>query len=348
MIDLIDGFQEAGILVDVLMPPGDYPAFAHWSQPPSRFQLLEQTNALARHQLDHYLHHHSPQVILSIRDRSSLCLLKLLRQRSTRPQLWLRIGSDLQAKLATKQFIARWRHQQLWRATYRAADGLIANSSGVLKSLQRLLGTPSPPQHCIPNPLNVSRIQQLALAPPEHAWFRDSQRPLIMGLGRLVGAKDFATLIHAFAVVRQTWPTARLVIFGEGRQRSALSQLINQLNLHQCIDLPGYVANPFVYLRRSDLFVLSSKQEGSPNVLLEALACQTPCVATDCRSGPDDILDHGRYGLLVPVGQASALAQAMLATLAQPLPADHFMAAVQRFQVASVIARYLTVLGYSR
>jgi glycosyltransferase involved in cell wall biosynthesis len=117
-------------------------------------------------------------------------------------------------------------------------------------------------------------------------------------------------LIEAFAQVRKSHPT-RLLILGEGEERPQLEALIRQLGLEQDVNLPGFVSNPYPYMAHAALFVLSSRWEGLPTVLVEAMSLRTPVIATDCPSGPREILGNGQYGQLVPVGDSSALALAI-------------------------------------
>jgi glycosyltransferase involved in cell wall biosynthesis len=152
-----------------------------------------------------------------------------------------------------------------------------------------------------------------------HPWFAPDQPPVILGVGRLTAQKDFVNLLRAFAIVKQSRPS-RLVILGDGPERAALGDLIDRLDLVSDVDMPGFDANPYSYMSRAAVFVLSSAWEGLPTVLIEAMACGTPVVATDCRSGPAEILVGGRFGELVPVGDAAALAAAILRTLERPSP----------------------------
>jgi len=140
-----------------------------------------------------------------------------------------------------------------------------------------------------------------------------------LAVGRLTKQKDFPTLIKAFAKVLENRPT-RLLILGEGPDRAALEALVRQLGLEDAVAMPGFVENPYAYMSRSALYVLSSRWEGLPTVLIEALYCGAPVIATDCPSGPREILANGQHGQLVPVGDVTALAQAMEAGLASKTP----------------------------
>lgn len=152
-----------------------------------------------------------------------------------------------------------------------------------------------------------------AAAPLEDPWLQDSRTqdiPVVLGAGSLELRKDFSSLIRAFAKLRQRRPL-RLVILGEGRERTNLEQLARDLGVEQDLRLPGFQYNPYAWMARANVFALTSRREGSGAVLVEALACGTPCVATDCPSGPAEILDQGTLGPVIPIGDIEALAQAL-------------------------------------
>ncbi len=147
----------------------------------------------------------------------------------------------------------------------------------------------------------------------EAAWegYRGAR---IMTVGRLKRVKNHALLIRAFAKVSEIQP-ARLMIVGDGELRDELEALIAELGLGGKVVLPGFVNDPTPLYRSADLFVLSSNYEGFGNVIVEAMACGVPVVSTDCPAGPSEILENGRFGTLVPVGDVDALASAMMSAL---------------------------------
>ncbi len=163
-------------------------------------------------------------------------------------------------------------------------------------------------------------------------------------MGGLRTAKDFPTLLRAFALMIRERP-ARLIILGKGRLREKLLDLGRSLGIEASMDFPGFVENPYGYLAHADLFVLSSLWEGSPNVLTEALAMGTPVVATDCPSGPREILQDGRYGRLVPCADPQAMAQAMLETLEAPPEPSFLKEAVGRYTLSSSSLEHLKAFG---
>ena len=151
-------------------------------------------------------------------------------------------------------------------------------------------------------------------------------------------------MIRAFAKVRHQLQ-CRLVILGEGRERELYTSLASALDITDSMDLPGFVANPYAYLGKARLFVLSSRWEGSPNALTEAMALGIPVVATDCPSGPREILQNGRYGKLVPVGDVDQLAEAMVTTLKSPPPSAELKSADSSYTIETSTLKYLQALG---
>ena len=238
----------------------------------------------------------------------------------------------------------RWRVlRPLVRRLYPQAGAIVAVSDGVADDLARTAALPRSRIATLYNPVVDGTLHERARVAVAHPWFVPGQPPVILGVGRLSPQKDFPTLLRAFARLRRQ-RAARLVILGEGRKRAALERLARELGIADAVDMPGFVANPFAYMARASLFVLSSAFEGLPTVLIEALACGCPVVSTDCPSGPAEILEGGRWGPLVPVGDDAALAAAMLATLAAPLPRARLRERGAFFSVERAAERYGALL----
>jgi glycosyltransferase involved in cell wall biosynthesis len=187
-------------------------------------------------------------------------------------------------------------------------------------------------------------LYRLAEEPLDHPWFAPGQPPVILGVGRLEPQKDFATLLRAFSTVHADRP-CRLVILGEGGQRRELQALAAELGIAADLAMPGFVTNPYAYLRHASLFAFSSRWEGFGNALVEALAVGTPVVSTDCPDGPSEILEGGRFGPLVPVGDHAALADAMRLVLDGPPAPDQLRAAAQRYTQEVSATAYLEAMG---
>ncbi len=231
---------------------------------------------------------------------------------------------------------------RLMRWLYPLADAVVAVSQGAARDLVSYLGLSPAHVQTIYNPVIGPDFYARAAQPVDHPWFAPGQPPVIASVGRLVKAKDYATLLRAFALV-QPQHDSRLLILGEGRERAALEAQVRELGLEAVVQLPGYAENPYAALARARLLVLSSAWEGFGNVLVEALALGTPVIATDCPSGPREILRDGAYGVLCPVGDPDRLAQAMLAELRQPeKTAPDFPAAT--YTAETVARQYRAVL----
>ncbi|MCB1884200.1 MAG: glycosyltransferase [Geminicoccaceae bacterium] len=221
----------------------------------------------------------------------------------------------------------RWRLRRLaplMGAVYPWAHAVVAVSKGVADDVARSTGLDRDRLTVLHNPVLLPGFTERAAERADHPWFAKGGPPVVLAIGRPTRQKDFDTLVRAFAMLRARRP-ARLVVIGEsatsgggGGGAAALLTLAGRLGVAGDVALLGYKANPLPYLRRAALFALSSRYEGFGNVLVEALACGTPIVSTDCPSGPAEILEGGRYGRLVPVGDAGALAAAMALTLDAP------------------------------
>lgn len=161
----------------------------------------------------------------------------------------------------------------------------------------------------IPNPIDIDRIERLQDEKVAHPWLSGSI-PVIVSAGRLNKQKGFPTLIRAFSLVRQKME-ARLIIIGEGEERPNLESLVRELGMQSYVDMPGFAKNPYPFIKRAEVFVMSSLYEGFPNVLVEAMACRTPVVSTACLSGPDEIITDGVTGCLVPVSNVERMSHAI-------------------------------------
>lgn len=204
------------------------------------------------------------------------------------------------------------------RRIYNRADALVTVSRGVACDLIDILGVDPGRVQVIHNPSASPEIFEQAQAPLDHPWFAPDRPPVILAVGRLSPEKRFDDLIDAFARLRALSITARLFIIGDGDERSALMARAEASGYAEDIALPGWDDNPYAYMQRCGVFVLCSKTEGLPTALIESMACGAPVVAYDCPHGPAEILDHGRYGRLVPAGDVAALSRAMADTLARP------------------------------
>ena len=290
--------------------------------------------------LTRYLRRERPAIMLSSKEPCSRAALRGRRLAGVSTRLFFRIATTPSERDRQRNVLRRWRSLRAMRTLYPQADGLIAVSRGVAADVSMIAGIPGERIHVIPNPVVVPELPTLAASPVDHPWFVTPGPPIILAVGAFRRSKDFPTLIRAFARVRAQ-RDLRLLILGRGRQRNKVEKLAEALGVRGELSLPGFTVNPYAYMAKASLLVLSSAWEGSPNVLVEALAVGTPVVATDCRSGPREILQDGRYGPLVPVGDAEALAAAMAATIDAPLPAETLKVAAEPYRLHLSCRRYL-------
>ncbi len=230
---------------------------------------------------------------------------------------------------------------------YARADAIVAVSDGVADDLSAVTGLARERITTIPNPVVTPELVASSRAPLDHPWFAPSAPPVVLGVGRLVPAKDFATLLRAFAKARAA-RDARLIVLGEGNQRESLEALADALGIGSDVAFVGYVENPYAYMARAAAFVLSSRWEGLVGVLIEAMACGCPVVSTDCPSGPSEILKAGALGPLVPVGDHGALGEAILAVLDSPPDPRTLRAGAEMFSLEASVSRYLEEIDGTR
>ena len=200
---------------------------------------------------------------------------------------------------------------------YKKADAVVANSKETAKEIERITGVET---KAIYNPTLTGNYEELAQEPVEQEWF-EQDIPIIISTGRLAYEKGYDTLLRAFAKVLKE-VDSRLVIVGEGEKRTELENLAKELHIDEKVWMPGYDANPYKYVSKAEVFVLSSRFEGLPNTLIEALAVGTPCVSTRCKSGPAEILLDGEGGLLVDVEDEEQMAKAICESLTNREAAD--------------------------
>jgi glycosyltransferase involved in cell wall biosynthesis len=226
---------------------------------------------------------------------------------------------------------------------YPWADTIIAVSSDVADDLTRTAKVPQNLIKVVYNPIVTPDLQDKSKALLDHPWFGDGEPPVVLSVGRLTDQKAFDVLIRAFSIVRKNRP-ARLLILGEGKNRPALESLIKQLGLEQDVNLMGFVQNPYPYMAHAALFVLPSRWEGLPTVLVEAMYLGTPLIATDCPGGSREILKDGQFGKLVPVDAPLILAEAIESSMndhRRPYPP---MESWQPFNLDFIVDRYIDLL----
>jgi len=246
------------------------------------------------------------------------------------------------AKTPWRRTFARFFMPLLSRLMYPRADSIVCVSRGIADDLKKVVGVASNIK-VIYNPVIDDNIYQLANEPVHHALFSNQDIPVIIAVGRLVKCKDYPTLLKAFKLIIKKQP-AHLVILGRGPEKETLEGIVGQMGLVSQVTFLGFQDNPYKYMSKASVFVLSSLQEGFGNVIIEAMACGTPVVSTNCPAGPGEIIEHMRNGILVPVGDEKKLAEAILEVLNKPALASRFSregrATAECFSVQKSVAEY--------
>jgi glycosyltransferase involved in cell wall biosynthesis len=342
MLNLAGGFADRGYAVDLVVKR----AQGHYVEDvPGAVRLVDlrvRRMVASTAPLISYLRRERPTAMLSAMHYVNI--VALCARRIASVNMTLVISEHNTLSLAVRHASRRRARLRPWliRRFYPWADGMVAVSRGVAEDLASATGLPRERIDVIYNPVVTPEMKTMAEAPLDHPWFAPRQPPVVLGAGRFTAQKDFGSLIGAFAKLRER-RAARLLILGEGPDHADLMSLIARLELEQEVLLPGFVANPYAFMARAGAFVLSSRWEGLPTVLIEALFCGAPVIATDCPSGPREILDNGRHGQLVPVGDEDALARAMELALDGRVPRPG-RESWQPFEREVVVNRYLESL----
>ena len=277
-----------------------------------------------------YIKQEMPDCILPGLSRSKIATLLAARLTSGSPPIIPIVHNTIRHRRTGAKY----------RFLFPHASHLVAVSQGLAGGLAKLLPNVHPSKiSTLHNPVYSAKEAQLALKPPDHPWMNDSGPPVILTAGRFAKQKDLPTLLRAFQKLSNQRPV-RLLILGGGKLQERFENLVHRLDLSDRVSMPGRVNDPLSYMARAAVFVLSSRWEGLPTVLIEALACGCPVVSTDCPYGPFEILEGGRWGELVPVGKDGELADAIERTLDNPLPREVLRRRAEFFSVDKAVDQY--------
>ena len=339
---LARGFADHGFETDLLVARAEGPFL---DSVPDSVRLVDfhsrmTVSSLPR--LIHYLKTERPDVLCAAGNAVIPALIASRLFRS-RPLTIARQDTTLSEHLRNGGFKSRLA-LRLIQLLLPTADAVVVASEGVADDLRRTVPRATRRIQIIPNPVFDKTICELASEPIDHPWFDDGSFPVIVAVGRLAMEKDYPTLLRALTEVVRARP-ARLIVLGDGPELESLQSLTAELGLSEMVDYVGFVKNPYPYMARSDLFVLSSVYEGLPTALIEAMGCGTCVVSTDCPSGPREILGGGKWGQLVPVGDSSRLSRAILDSLDNPTERNLLIERATAFSVDSSMELHLKLLG---
>lgn len=343
MLRLADGLATRGFAVDLVLARAEGPYLSEVTDRVRLVDLKAPRVLFCLPALMRYLRSHRPDALLSTLDYANI--IALWARRLTGIPKTLVINDQNTISITSRH--ARQRRQQwvpmLAKQFYPWANHIIGNSQGVADDLQRVIGKANQQIEVLYNPVVTPELAAKVTASLSHPWLEADQPPFFLAVGRLTQQKDFPTLIRAFAQVRKH-RSAKLLILGEGPDRAMLETLVKELGLEQEVSLYGFVENPYVFMKRAKAFILSSRWEGLPTVLIEALFCGVPTIATDCPSGPREILAGGKYGKLIPVQDEAALAEALELALDGKIPPPG-AESWQPYELEAIVDQYAQLLA---
>jgi glycosyltransferase involved in cell wall biosynthesis len=339
MLSLANGFANKGLKIDLVLVrlEGDYLSLISPDIRVINFNSSRLITSLPL--LIKYLRENRPKVLISaLEDPNSVAIIaKKLARVETRVIVTIhnpisptcRESTQLKRKLTP--FFIRW--------LFPLADAVVSVSQGVSDDVKLLSGLSPEKLTVIYNPIFTPELLAKFHQPVDHSWLSEHQPPVILGVGRLSREKDFPTLINAFALVRKKYPV-KLIILGQGEELENLKNLVAELRLVDDVDFVGFVANPYAYMAKAKMLVMTSLFEGFGNALVEGMLAGIPVISTDCVSGPSEILAGGKYGKLVAVGDDRSLATAMIETLANPLDPDFLQQRGKEFSLETALVKY--------
>lgn len=320
-----------GVAVDILKVRNHGPYFEATIPGLNIIDLKAKSVYASLPEVVNYLKREKPKALLSDKDRVNRTALIAQKLSGVKVKVFVRSGTTVSIDLQHRNWLDRQLQKLSMGKLYRLADGVIIPSQEAAKDFAAFTGFPYERIQVLPLPLLP---KSFTTQRPEHIWFKEDSPPVILGVGELCERKDFATLLRAFALVREK-KNCRLVILGRGKQKEKLENLAKSLNIDDDVDFLGFQNNVYDFMRYSQVFAFSSKWEGFGAVLTEALACGTPVVSTSCPSGPRELITKRNLGSLVEIGNAEELAKELLYWLEQDkeIAAKERIKAVEKYQI---------------
>ncbi len=345
VVNLMAGMVARGIAVDLVLNTVSGPFMSQVPEAVNVVDLAAPRMVEGLPKLANYLKTVQPDALITglhYNSEISLWARALARLQGNRKTKVLVIEHNTLSIHSERRRTDRWA-PFLSRWFYPWADHVVAVSQGAAVDLAEVTKRSQREIDVIYNPVITPSLESEAAESLDHPWFQPGEPPVVLGIGRLEPQKDFATLVRAFAKLREQ-QDCRLVLLGAGQQHVELENLSKQLGVKDSVKLLGFVENPHRYLARAGVFVLSSAWEGLSNVLIEAIALGIPVVSTDCPCGPSEVLAGGQYGKLVSMGDWEVMAKAMAESLS-----NHELQApdtwLTQFSQEAATERYLEVLG---
>lgn len=338
MVMLANGFAARGHRVDLVLAKAEGPYLPDVCDNVRVVDLDKERVIASLVPLVRYLRRERPAAMLSALGHANIIAILALKISGIRMRLVVsERGSPSNEKMEVKTSIIHWLRKRL----YPKSSCIVAVSKGVAEELVQEFHLPPQKVAVIHNPIDTNMISQLSKEKLEHPWLNDFNNPLILAVGRLVPEKDYPTLLKAFSLLRRERPV-RLIILGDGPLHFELVAQAEQLGIAQNVEFAGFVANPYAWMSACDVYVLSSRTEGFPNSLIQALACGAPVVSTDCPHGPSEIFEEAGLGSLVPVGDFESLSKEISSALERKHVTGNLY--IENFHIDIIISNYEDIL----
>lgn len=346
MVTLANEFARRGLLVDLVLSAAAGPYLSAVAPSVTIHDLGASRVAKSLFPLIRYLRSYRPQALMSFMGHANVIAILAGKLSATGIRVVVSEHSFISGEHRVAKGFGTKFAFVLVRLLYGIADAVCSVSEGASRDLERFARLKHGSVRTIYNPFDLNLITEQAAEPVSHPWFTTKELPVILAVGRLNEAKSFDVLLEAFYILRRSRP-ARLVILGEGELRADLERLATRLNIGpDDFQMPGFASNPYAWMAGCSVFVLSSRREALPGVLIEAMACGSLIVSTDCESGPNEILANGKFGQLVPVGDPQALAKAINTVLdAAPSERPDVKTRAMDFNKETAVDSYLELLG---
>jgi glycosyltransferase involved in cell wall biosynthesis len=341
MVTLANGFNYEGFEVNLLLCKKEGIYLRDLVQGIKIINLNSKTTFSSLFKVIRYLKDNRPDIFLSSLTNANIVAILAKRISMSPTKLFIReaciIPPISEVSCSFKLLYS------LMKLVYPLAKNIIAISNGVKDDLVSKIRLDRSCVKVIYNPAVSPLLAKKKNETVEHYWLLKKTIPVIIAVGRLTRQKDFQTLIMAFSLVRKK-KLLRLIIVGEGEEYENLKNLAFHIGYPDDISFTGFTTNPFALMSKADVFVLSSRWEGFGNVLVEAMGCGVNIVSTDCPSGPAEILEGGKWGILVPVGDSISMADAIEKQLESPVPEGMVNYVYNRFDEMSIVNEYLRIL----
>ncbi len=342
-VSLANGIAARGFQVDlVLVNEKGKQSYFESIAPSVTVRSLKQTRTLtSAFGFRDYFNDANPDVVISALTHINISAIIGRMLARSKPRLVVVEHNQMSKNIGRKKGFVRLAYAAVPRV-YRLADLIGVVSEGVKSDFVDLTGIPAGRVEVLYNPVVTPELQKQSREEPDHPWFQEGEPPVILGIGRLTEQKNFPMLIESFASLRKN-RDARLIFLGQGPDLDELEAQAKATGFGDDIAFPGFVDNPFAYMSGAAVVALSSNWEGLPTVLIEAMACGTPVVSTDCPSGPSEILRNGELAPLTPVGDALAFTKSLHDVLDRNPDVNRLIARASEFSLDAAVDRYLQV-----